>query len=112
MHKFFYLPKSFDLEKGKPAIDDLNKLLGDIGVQFNIVHSEKSKKLSITVDETKLKNVIIPKAGRPTLYNLDFDLIFEMKKSGKTDKEIYTELGISKSLYYLRMKEYKNNIGH
>ena len=31
----------------------------------------------------------------------------QMKAEGKTNKEIYTELGVSKALFYLRMKEYK-----
>ena len=35
----------------------------------------------------------------------------QMKAEGKTNKQIYTELGISKSLFYLKMREYKNNIG-
>lgn len=66
----------------------------------------------IEVNEDKIKEVTTKKAGRPKEHDLDFTLIQKMKKDGKTDKEIYTELGISKSLYYLRMKEYKNNIGH
>lgn len=31
----------------------------------------------------------------------------QMKANGMTNKQIYTELGISKALFYLRMKEYK-----
>ena len=49
------------------------------------------------------------KAGRPIEHEIDFEKVQQMKADGKTNKEIYTELGISKSLFYLKMREYKNN---
>lgn len=49
------------------------------------------------------------KAGRPKGYDFDYAKVEQMKADGKTNKEIYEELGVSKALYYLRMKEYKNN---
>lgn len=48
---------------------------------------------------------------RPIEHEIDFADVEKKKADGKTNKEIYTELGISKSLFYLKMREYKNNIG-
>ena len=42
----------------------------------------------------------------------DLSEVEKMKGDGMTNKDIYTKLGISKSLFYLKMKEYKNNTGH
>lgn len=66
----------------------------------------------IKVDEEQFKKVITCKSGRPIKHDIDFKKICRWKNEGRTNKEIYTELGISKSLFYLKMKEYKNNIGH
>lgn len=110
--KSFYLPKSYNPEKGQGAIDDLNNLLNRIGVSFNVSKNNNGQKLSICVDEKKLKNATSYKAGRPVEHKIDFSQIEHMKLSGKTNKQIYTELGMSKSLFYLKMKEYKNNTGH
>ncbi len=111
--KSFYLPRSYNSEKGQGAIDDLNRLLKDVGVSFNVSKNNNGQKLFISVDEQKLKEVTKHhKAGRPVEYKIDFSEIEQMKLSGKTNKQIYTELGISKSLFYLKIKEYKNNIGH
>lgn len=111
--KSFYLPRSYNSEKGQGAIDDLNGLLKDIGVSFRVSKNNNGQKLMISVDEQKLKNATtFPKIGRPIEHEIDFSKIEQMKLSGKTNKQIYTELGISKSLFYLKKKEYKNNIGH
>lgn len=48
------------------------------------------------------------KAGRPIEHEIDFAKVEQMKAEGKTNKQIYTELGISKSLFYLKMRECKN----
>lgn len=66
----------------------------------------------IKIDEAKFTKVTTCKSGRPIEYEIDFEKVKQLKADGKTNKEIYTELGISKSLFYLKMKEYKNNIGH
>lgn len=111
--KSFYLPKSYNSEKGQGAINDLNNLLNDVGVTFNVSKKNNGQKLFISVDEQKLKDATTHhKAGRPVEHKIDFSEIEQMKLSGKTNKQIYSELGISKSLFYLKMKEYKNNIGH
>ena len=60
-------------------------------------------KLDVLVLEEKFKS----NAGRPLGHEFDFETVKKMKADGKSNKEIYTALGISKSLYYLRMKEYK-----
>lgn len=109
--KNFYLASNFDLTKGKPAIDDLNKLLSNVGVKFNVATVGHGKKLFITVDEKKLQSATY-KGGRPVEHNIDFAEVEKMKADGMTNKDIYSKLGISKSLFYLKMKEYKNNTGH
>ena len=109
--KNFYLASNFDLTKGKPAIDDLNKLLSSVGVKFNAGSVGSGKKLFITVDEKKLQSATY-KGGRPVEHNINFSEIEQMRVQGLTNKEIYTKLGISKSLFYLKMREYKNDIEH
>lgn len=111
--KSFYLPRSYNSEKGQGAIDDLNGLLKDVGVSFNVSKNNNGQKLFISVNEQKLKDATAHhKAGRPVEHKIDFSEIERMRSSGKTNKQIYTELGISKSLFYLKMKGYKNNTGY
>ena len=88
-----------DRKKVEKIVEDLNHLL-DGKVQFSI---DKEGKLNILVYEEKLKS----KAGRPTGHDFDYSKVEQMKADGKSNKEIYTELGVSKALFYLRMKEYK-----
>lgn len=80
------------------VIKSLNALLNE-KVHFSICDD----KLFVLVLEENLKS----KAGRPTGHDFDYCKVEQMKADGKTNKQIYTELGISKSLYYLRMREYK-----
>lgn len=110
--KNFYLASTFDVVKGQPAIDDLNNMLECVGVNFSIREIKKGhKKIFIEVNEDKLRTATNTKAGRPIEHEIDFEKVQQLKVDGKTNKEIYTELGISKSLFYLKMREYKNNIG-
>lgn len=88
-----------DRKKAEKIVKDLNHILND-KVHFSI---DEKCKLNILVYEEKLKS----KAGRPVGHDFDYSKVEQMKADGKTNKEIYTELGISKALYYLRMKEYK-----
>ena len=88
-----------DRKKAEKIVKDLNKILND-KVDFSI---DENYKLNILVYEEKLKS----KAGRPAKHDFDYSKVEQMKADGKTNKEIYTELGISKALFYLRMKEYK-----
>lgn len=86
-------------DKANEIVEDLNHLLND-KVHFSI---DEKGKLNILVYEEKLKS----KAGRPTGHDFDYSKVEQMKADGMTNKEIYEALGISKALYYLRMKEYK-----
>lgn len=86
-------------DKANEIVEDLNHLL-DGKVQFTI---EENGKLDILVYEEKLKS----HAGRPKGHDFDYAKVEQMKADGMTNKQIYTELGISKALFYLRMKEYK-----
>lgn len=110
MRKGFYLPKGYDPQKGQGTIDDLNDLLNDIGVSFNVSKNNNGQILNIFIDEKRLKMVTDNKAGRPVKYDFDIEKIKQMKKDGKTNKQIYEELGMSKALFYLRLKECKNKI--
>lgn len=112
IRKFFYLRNNYSLEKGKNTIDDLNNLLECMGISFSVSDQDSAKKLYIEVNEEKLKAVTDTKVGRPVEHTIDFAKVEQMKANGMTNKQVYTELGISKSLFYLKMKEYKNNIGH
>lgn len=109
--KYFNLPKGYDLERGKKITDSLNELLNSAGVSFWIAKSNTGqKRLNISVNEKQLEALTALKAslGRPQEYEIDYDLVQQMRQSGKSNREIYTELGISRSLFYLRMKEYRN----
>ena len=86
-------------DKANEIVEDLNQLLNG-KVQFSI---DEKGKLNILVYEEKLKS----KAGRPVGHDFDYSKVEQMKADGMTNKQIYTELGVSKALYYLRMKEYK-----
>ena len=88
-----------DRKKAEKIVKDLNKILND-KVHFSI---DEKGKLNILVYEEKLKS----KAGRPPGHDFDYSKVRQMKANGMTNKQIYTELGISKALFYLRMKEYK-----
>lgn len=111
--KNFYLASTFDVAKGRPAIDDLNSMLECVGVNFSIREIKAGhKKLFIEVNEDKLRTATNTKAGRPIEHEIDFDLVAKMKADGMTNKQIYEKLDISKSLFYLKMREYKNNNGH
>lgn len=106
--KNFYLASTFDVAKGRPAIDDLNSMLECVGVNFSIREIKAGhKKIFIEVNEDKLRTATNTKAGRPIEHEIDFAEVEQMKANGMTNKQIYTELGISKALFYLRMKEYK-----
>ena len=95
------------LKENKNIADNIVKELTKVSngkVQFSIdKDKENNDIISILVYEEKLKS----KAGRPVGHDFDYSKVEQMKADGMTNKEIYTELGISKALYYLRMKEYK-----
>ena len=95
------------LKENKNIADNIVKELTKVSngkVQFSIDKDNENKDIiSILVYEEKLKS----KAGRPTGHDFDYAKVEQMKADDMTNKEIYEALGISKALYYLRMKEYK-----
>ena len=108
MKKHFYLAKNFDIDKRQKDIDYLNDLLEEVGVSFRVSKNDIGLQLDVLVDESKLQQATTkPNLGRPTGYEFDIEKVKQMKANGRTNKEIYQELGMSKSLFYLRMKEYK-----
>lgn len=110
MRKSFYLAENYNVQKGFRTIKDLNALLNQVGINFH-VESGKNKKLMIDVDEDLLKHFSGKKTGRPVKYHFDYEQIQKMQKEGMSNTEIYKELGISKSLFYQRLREYKKNNG-
>ena len=109
--KNFYLASNFDYSRGKKAVEDLNRLLENVGVEFSLGKVGTGYKIFITVKEEMLHQATNTKAGRPIKHNFDIAEVERMKASGMNNKQIYESLGMSKSLFYLKMKEYKNNIG-
>lgn len=95
------------LKENKNIVDNIVKELTKVlngKVQFAIDKDKENNDIvSILVYEENLKS----KAGRPAGYEFDYQQVKQMQDAGMTNKQIYTELGMSKSLFYLRMKEYK-----
>lgn len=88
----------------------LNKLLNDVGVTFSVEPPTGThRQLVITIDKDKLNKATKKSTGRPTEHKFDYQRVMELKEKGLTNKQIADELGISISLFYLRMKDYKNN---
>ena len=88
-----------------------------------VVENELYEEFLQLKDDSTIKQVMLmfcesleyfeeKKAGRPVGHDFDYTKVEQMKADGKTNKEIYTELGVSKALYYLRMKEYKQIKGN
>lgn len=107
MKKWFYLPQSYDVQKGFRTIKELNDTLEQIGVSFQIQELPKGKQLVINVDDEKIAKLKMKKTGRPVKYHFDYEKIQEMQKEGMSNIEIYTELGMSKSLFYQKIRECK-----
>lgn len=49
------------------------------------------------------------KLGRH-LKKIDFDVVEHMKAEGMTNTQIYKQLGVARSTYYLKLKEYNQNL--
>lgn len=89
----------------------LNKMLNDVGVTFTVrppQGEEKHRQFVVTIDEDKLNKATSKSTGRPK-HEFDYQKVLELKEKGWTNTQIAEELGISISLFYLRMREYKNN---
>lgn len=110
MQKHISVADSWDDRKAKvtPA---LNKMLKDVGVTFSVrppQDKEDHRQFVITIDEDKLDKATRKSTGRPAKHDFDYARALELKAQGHTNTHIAEELGISISLYYLRMREYKN----
>lgn len=110
MHKCFYLSAFYDPLKGKKAINDLNRLLSEIGISFRVnIVNKNTKELNIYINEERLQNATNKaKVGRKPIPDFDFDQIIRWQNEGIKNTEIIERLGVSKALFYKRMKEYKN----
>ncbi len=82
-----------------------------------------SENLNITTDRNNRKRLIIdfnkdlltPINGNDGILGrhrkqVDFDAITRMQAEGMTNTQIYKRLGIAKSTYYLKLKEYNQNL--
>lgn len=110
MQKKVWISDDWNERKAKvtPA---LNKLLNDVGVTFSVrppQGEETHRQFVITIDEAKLNKATSKSTGRPK-HEFDYAKVLELKEKGYTNTQIADELGISISLFYLRMREYKNN---
>ncbi len=87
----------------------LNRMLKDVGVNFSVEPLKGThRQLVITIDESKLNKATKKSSGRPAKHEFDYAKALELKEKGLPNTQIAEELGISISLYYLRMREYKN----
>lgn len=108
MRKTVPIVDGWDDRKAKvtPA---LNRMLKDVGVSFSVEPLNRThRQLVVTIDEDTLDKAIKKSTGRPK-HEFDYVKAMELKEKGWHNTQIAQELGISISLFYLRMREYKNN---
>lgn len=116
--KEFYLSYGYQVKECQRTIDELNQTLEPVGVHFRAVekldpndHSRMFKSLFIDIDDDKVSRISNrKKSGRPPEHEFDYEKIKEMRANGMKNKDICTELNISTSLFYTRMREYKKII--
>lgn len=82
-------------------LDTVNAALKDLGLNLNITTDRNNRKRLI-IDFNK--EILTPINGN------DFDAIERMKAEGMTNTQIYKRLGIAKSTYYLKLREYNQNL--
>lgn len=93
-------------------LDTVNAALKDLGLNLNITTDRNNRKRLI-IDFNK--EILTPingndgKLGRH-LKKINFDAIERMKAEGMTNTQIYKRLGIAKSTYYLKLREYIKRI--
>lgn len=108
MQKKVWISDDWDDKKARvtPA---LNKMLKDVGVTFSVEPPTGThRQLVVTIDEDTLDKATKKSSGRPQR-EFDYQKVLELKEKGLPNTQIAQELGISISLFYLRMREYKNN---
>lgn len=93
-------------------IDTVNAAIKDLGLNLNITTDRNNRKRLI-IDFNK--DILTPingndgKLGRH-LKKIDFDAVERMKAEGVANTQIYKQLGIAKSTYYAKLKEYNHNL--
>ena len=83
-------------------LDTVNAALKDLGLNLNIT-TDRNKEILTPINGND------GKLGRH-LKKIDFDAIERMKAEGMTNTQIYKRLGIAKSTYYLKLREYNQNL--
>lgn len=96
------LQKSFKLAEDTTSQEFQRKLqeLNNFCEKWNLSFETNKKTLVI---KSKKKKV-----GRPVEHTLDYQKILKMQQNGLTNKEIYTSLGMSKTRFYVKLREYRN----
>lgn len=111
MRKNIAIADDWDDKKAK-VIPALNRMLKDVGVTFTVRPPQEKelphRQLVVTIDEEALDKATRKSTGRPQR-EFDYTKVLELKEKRMTNQQIADELGISISLFYLRMREYKNN---
>lgn len=108
MQKYIWIADKWD-DKQANAINLLNRMLKDVGVTFSVEPPTGThRQLVVTIDEDTLDKATKKSSGRPQR-EFDYQKVLELKEKGLPNTQIAQELGISISLFYLRMREYKNN---
>lgn len=94
------------------CLDTVNAAVKDLGLNLNITTDRNNRKRLI-IDFNK--EILTPINGNDSklgrhLKKIDFDAVERMKAEGMTNAQIYKRLGIAKSTYYLKLKEYNQNL--
>lgn len=92
-------------------LDALNTALKNLGLNLDIIIDRNQRKRLI-IDFNK--DLLTPINGNDGILGrhrkqVDFDAITRMQAEGMTNKQIYEQLGITRSTFYLKMKEYRQN---
>lgn len=104
--------KSYYLHTEKDCnLDTVNAALKDLGLNLDIIIDRNQRKRLI-IDFNK--DLLTPINGNDGILGrhrkqVDFDAITRMQAEGMTNKQIYEQLGITKSTFYLKMKECRQN---
>ena len=113
-----YLPYSFKECKDKRRLNDANELLKEVGLQIQIVkkinkQNKEHTAIAISIQDEKIfnkaKKTSQPsKAGRKQKLFFTFEDVQQKKSAGMTNKQIWQQLGISRSLFYKKMALWKD----
>lgn len=96
----------------KCNLDIVNAALKDLGLNLNIT-TDRNNRNRLIIDFNK--EILTPInghdgiLGRPKKH-VDCKIIKQMQAEGMTNKQIYEQLGITKATFYLKLKEYNQNL--